>query len=95
MSNIAFYDAPVRRYTSPIQGNKKLKLSLRYHAFDRVFLFFTISQMAKESIDLQTSLLTEYYPRGSLPPEIDDEGNIEYKVSIMHLKYLQFPKFQL
>lgn len=36
--------------------------------------------MAKDSIESQVSLLTKCYPYGTLPPEIDDEGNIEYKV---------------
>lgn len=36
--------------------------------------------MAKDSIEFQVSLLTKCYPYGTLPPEIDDEGNIEYKV---------------
>jgi hypothetical protein len=38
--------------------------------------------MAKDSIELNGSLLTKCYPFGSLPPEVDGEGNIEYKVTV-------------
>lgn len=37
--------------------------------------------MAKDSNELGISLLTKCYPYGSLPPEVDHEGNIEYKVN--------------
>lgn len=36
--------------------------------------------MAKDSQEYEISLLTKCYPQGTLPPEIDHEGNIEYKV---------------
>lgn len=36
--------------------------------------------MAKDSMEVRTSLLTQYYQHGALPPEVDGEGNIEYKV---------------
>lgn len=38
--------------------------------------------MAKDTNELNVSLLTECYPCGSLPPEVDGEGNIEYKVTM-------------
>lgn len=37
--------------------------------------------MAKDTNELGISLLTKCYPYGSLPPEVDREGNIEYKVN--------------
>jgi hypothetical protein len=36
--------------------------------------------MAKDSNESEISLLTKCYPYGTLPPEVDGEGNIEYKV---------------
>ena len=36
--------------------------------------------MANNLSDGEVSLLTKCYPSGTLPPEIDGEGNIEYKV---------------
>lgn len=39
--------------------------------------------MARDSIESDVSLLTKCYPYGTLPPEVDNEGNIEYKVRII------------
>lgn len=47
------------------------------------FLFYLQNNylsMAKGSNEFGTSLLSKCYPNGVLPPEIDGEGNIEYKV---------------
>jgi hypothetical protein len=38
--------------------------------------------MANDSTGPNASLLTKCYPFGSLPPEVDGEGNIEYKVTV-------------
>lgn len=38
--------------------------------------------MANDSNEYETSLLTKCYAYGTLPPEVDDEGNIEYKVCL-------------
>ncbi|KAL9540956.1 hypothetical protein MBANPS3_009386 [Mucor bainieri] len=40
--------------------------------------------MARDSIESGISLLTKCYPHGTLPPEIDDEGNIEYKLKLIN-----------
>lgn len=40
--------------------------------------------MAIDSNEYETSLLTKCYAHGTLPPEVDDEGNIEYKVESLY-----------
>lgn len=51
------------------------------------FFYFLLTQttiqMARDSIESDVSLLTKCYPYGTLPPEVDNEGNIEYKVRII------------
>lgn len=42
--------------------------------------------MAKDSNESGISLLTKCYPYGTLPPEVDEEGNIEYKVNSCYTK---------
>ncbi|KAL7322956.1 hypothetical protein PS15p_210924 [Mucor circinelloides] len=40
--------------------------------------------MARDSIESDVSLLTKCYPYGTLPPEVDNEGNIEYKLKLIN-----------
>lgn len=40
------------------------------------------TQMGSNCEDSEVSLLTKFYLDGTLPPEVDNEGNIEYKVSL-------------
>lgn len=40
------------------------------------------TQMANDYKESEFSLLTKCYPNGTLPPEVDGEGNIEYKVCL-------------
>ncbi|KAI9343802.1 hypothetical protein BD770DRAFT_192166 [Pilaira anomala] len=51
------------------------------------FLFYLQNNylsMAKESNEFGISLLSKCYPNGALPPEIDGEGNIEYKLKLIN-----------